>query len=170
MDRSRHPLHDAFLEDHRALIQGLVRVRDALRAGDGERASAEADALDRVAGPHMAFEERVFYPFLAKRLGVEFVAELFEEHRAGQEAIRRLVTVRWVGKLPREERSRLLTQIEIALSHARSCGTLLSHVDYLDEPARDALLERLLDARRLGGRWSGLRSPKTETAAAVGRR
>ena len=76
-------LRDAFLEDHRSLTTGLSNLLQALEDGDLREATRMADDLDQVAGPHMTFEEEVFYPELARILGPEFIERLYGEHEAG---------------------------------------------------------------------------------------
>ena len=84
-------LEEAFLDDHRHLTRGLTDVLDALKAEEDARAIEAADRLDRTVGPHMEFEERVFYPELAKIMGREYVRPLYGEHGVGRRAISRML-------------------------------------------------------------------------------
>lgn len=69
-------LREAFLEDHKHLTRGLTRTLEALRDGDDASAIRLADTMDQAVGPHMAFEEEVFYPKLAGILVEGFVGRL----------------------------------------------------------------------------------------------
>ena len=47
-------------------------------------------------------------------------------------------------------------QLETAMDHALSCGTLLSHVTSKDAAEQQRLLDRLEDISRRGHRWTEL--------------
>ena len=155
-ERTTQRLVDAFEEDHRRLTQGLEELVQALRADDLERATELAERVDRAVGAHIDFEEGVFYPQLEKTLGSKFVSRLFHEHDAGKSAIRSLLAVRERGDLDAETRGEILADLDIALEHALSCGTLLSHLDRLDEEQLATMLRQLHEARERGRRWSQL--------------
>lgn len=159
----RNPLHTAFLEDHQLLMGGLAGIRTALQEGDVATAVRLAQELDTAAGPHMQFEEEIFYPELEKKLGHEFVERLYGEHEVGRRAVAALLELGPEGELEDEARAVLIADIETTLEHALSCGTLLSHVDEQDAEARATLLKQLLDLRRSGARWTQLpeRRPRT---------
>lgn len=149
-------LHDAFLEDHQALTRGLSTVRDALRSGDVTEAARLATALDQRAGPHMQFEEQVFYPLLEPMLGSEFIEQLYAEHAAGQHAIRELSRITSGTVLTPDARKALTHDLDVALDHALSCGTLLSRLDTLDEAERERLLSTLMSLRDEHRKWTDL--------------
>lgn len=155
-ERTTERLVDAFEEDHRDLTEGLDHLVRALRADDLERAFELADRVDRTVGAHIDFEESVFYPQLEKTLGKEFVSRLFHEHDAGKSAIRSLLEARDLGVVDPEARREILADLDTALEHALSCGTLLSHLDSLDEEQLETMLRRLHEARERGRRWSEL--------------
>lgn len=156
------PLREAFLEDNRKLTRGLLRLLDALKENDLVAARREADRLDQDAGPHMAFEEQVFYPTLDRILGSAFVDQLYHEHAEGQDAVRTVLNREPDHPFADHERQALVEHVETALEHALSCGTLLSHVDVLEAPAKQEMLERLLELRRRGRRWTALGSPTAQ--------
>lgn len=158
MDPKSSPLHDAFLEDHRKLTRGLLRLLGTLKENDVGAAQKEADELDRLAGPHMEFEETVFYPTLEKLLGSEFVDQLYHEHGLGQDAVRALLAHEAATPLPEKEQRRLVGQVEMALEHALSCGSLLSHLAAVGEADQRAMLHRLIELRSRGRRWTELSS------------
>ncbi len=155
MPHATDPLGAAFLEDHRHLTRGLVALLHALEEGDDTEARSQAELLDRKVGPHMAFEEQAFYPTLRELLP-SGVTHLYEEHDVGRHAVQRLVAEAGRGPLSDAERRTLAEEVRAMLAHAEGCGTLLSHLDGLPQERRIALLERLLDLRRQGIRWTEL--------------
>lgn len=157
-------LRDAFLEDHRKLTRGLRRLLDALETDALGAARAAADQLDQDAGPHMEFEEHVFYPTLARILGSDTIDELYEEHAQGQEAVRTLLNRPGGRPLTPTERQRLIGQAKTTLEHAIGCGTLLSYVDRFDPAVRREMLVRLHELRRKGRRWTALVSQHHQNA------
>lgn len=142
-------LEREFAKDHQVLTRGLARVLDAVEEGDLDRARALADELDREAGPHIRFEEEVYYPRLRSRLGEDFVEQLYGEHDEGQEAIRSLL--RSEGPLQPDE---VAHHLRTALEHALSCGTLLSHLEGLSDEEREKMVEQLRELREQSVRWT----------------
>jgi hypothetical protein len=152
-------LREAFLDDHKHLTRGLTRTLQALRDGDDANAIQLADTMDRAVGAHMAFEEDVFYPKLAAILGEGFVEHLEEEHEIGQQAVKTLLSHTPGEPLTEEERMELIEGLDTMLDHAVGCGTLLSHLDGLQEAGKKELLDQLLELRRRGVRWTELDHP-----------
>lgn len=147
-------LEAAFLEDHQRLMQGLTALLRAIESADLEPAIRLARELDQDSGPHMAFEEEVFYPRIAETRGQAFVDRLLAEHAVGQRAINALIERSPKRPLTDDERLQLTKDVNLALGHALSCGTLLSEIR-LSEPEREGgEVERLEELRRRGGRWS----------------
>ena len=149
-------LATAFTDDHRVFTRGLSRILRALRRDDHATAVALAEELDRAVGPHIEFEEQVFYPILVESLGRDFVRQLYREHRIGQDAVGALIAHPREKPLPASDRDRLIEQLETAMEHALSCGTLLSHVTSKDAAEQQRLLDRLEDIGRRGNRWTEL--------------
>ena len=153
------PLLRAFHADHRAMTQSLYALLQAVKERDLARAIELAEQVDCVAGPHIAFEEEHFYPLLREPLGDAFVRQLYEEHAAGRSAVETLRECSNPEQLDPSTISRVEEQLEIAVQHARSCGTLASRLSGL-EPTRAARLLRELDALRDQQRcWTDLPTP-----------
>jgi len=150
------PLTQAFLEDHRTLTRGLDQLREAVVNDDFRTAKHLADQLDRSVGGHIEFEERILYPEVALTTGADHVHRLYAEHRAGREAIGRILSVPDTEKLPPDVRPKLLAQLNTVCDHVLSCGTLVSHLASLPAPKQAAILERLLQYRSAGHRWTQL--------------
>ena len=159
------PLATAFTDDHRVFTRGLSRILKALRKDDQTTAVALAVELDRAVGPHIEFEEQVFYPILVESLGKDFVRQLYREHRIGQTAVSALVSHPHGEPLPEGARDRLIEQLETAMDHALSCGTLLSHVTTKDPAEQQRLLDQLEDIGRRGHRWTELPIGRRSVAA-----
>ncbi len=149
-------LHDAFVDDHQRLIRGLGEIRRALHGRETSRAVRLARTLDQDVGPHVEFEESVFYPRLRPLLGAAFIDQLYAEHQVGQDTIRHLLKLDPEGELTQRECDALIAKIDSVLEHALSCGTLLSHLDALDAGQRETLLETLLTIRERRRKWTDL--------------
>jgi hypothetical protein len=156
--RPRSSLETAFVEDHRKLTRGLATLVELVERGDLREAAREARELDEVAGPHIEFEETRFYPEVARSRGKDYVAQLYDEHRSGREALGALEELPRDGdfEMTPEQRDRVLYHLRRALDHAVSCGTLLSHVTTLGESEQRGLLEDLEAFRRAAHRWTEL--------------
>jgi hypothetical protein len=152
----KHGLREAFLEDHQKLTKGLRELLSLVEAERFEDAARVAKELDTVAGAHIEFEEKRFYPEVEKVRGADYVDNLYDEHQSGVEAIRSLERLSGTKGVDAEERDRILRHLHRALDHVVSCGTLLSHVTALDEKAQAELLDALERYRSSGHRWTEL--------------
>ncbi len=145
----------AFLVDHRKFMRLLLDVEQALRAGDIDRARVLGEALDKTAGPHIAFEEEVLYPTLAERTKENaFVVSLYDEHQDIVAALASLLEEREVTPARQQELQRAFTE---GLAHAEHCGTLVSQLAELDEVDQEEALDELKQWRARGVRWTELR-------------
>ena len=148
------------MEDHRHLTQGLSNILQALRDDNLERAIQMAEDLDRVAGPHIEFEEELLYPEVGKSRSPDYVSRLYREHQVALAAVKALINSKTQGRLEPQLKEQILQNLKTGLDHAISCGNLLSHVTSLDQKRQDEMLARLLDLRRIGRRWSELSTSK----------
>lgn len=149
-------LAKAFLEDHRHLTRGFAGLLRAIDDNDLKESRALAEELDRRGGPHIEFEETVFYPELATAFGGDFTRGLYQEHDVAYRAVASLLARNADERLSTAERARLHQQVKTGLDHAITCGTLISHIAGLDPKRQQELLDKLLDLRRKGRRWSEL--------------
>ncbi len=153
-DGHAHSLRAAFLEDHRAMTRGFKRALDAVEANRMDDAVRAADDVDRVAGAHIAFEETVLYPRLREIVGDTYVDQLFDEHGEGRKAIASLLEARdGAADESAVDRGQVVAQLQTALDHAVTCGTLLSHVDAFSSAEQESMLARLLALRAGAPRW-----------------
>ncbi len=138
------------------MTRGLFRIRNALQAGDLGLAVRTADEIDQGVGPHIQFEEEVYYPALRNALGGGFVDQLYREHEVGRGAIRSLLQRQGDDPLDDAERETIIAQIDTMLEHALSCGTLLSHLEVLSEEEKADMLAGLQRFREAKRRWCDL--------------
>lgn len=154
MNDTMHELENAFIEDHQKLSRGYWNIIDAIQAGNFDKARTLAEELDRVAGPHIEFEEKYLYPEVRQSRGDDYTDNLYSEH---SDTIETLIELQSVDNAPSATQTqRWLAGMQRGLDHAASCGTLLSHLDVLDPTRQKSLLEKLIELRQSGKRWSQL--------------
>ncbi len=151
----RTPLELEFIDDHRHMIRALKDLQAAVDAGHWKEAADLADELDRIAGPHIAFEERWLYPLVALHRGSQFSQTLEDEHGVVLDALRCLQSTRSTQWSP-EKQQAMHSSLQTGLDHAVTCGTLLSHLSVLDAEHQEALLGQLQRLRTEGPRWTEL--------------
>ena len=144
-------LQQEFLDDHRVLISSLKEIIESLERGDRAAAVRRAAELDADAGAHIAFEEEIFYPRLAKIYGDDMVERMISEHQAGHRAIKTLLSE---GNNEDFDSERIMPDLEVALDHVLGCGTMLSELDSGQESADSKALERLRELRSTAEAWS----------------
>jgi hypothetical protein len=154
MATKKFPLGECFTEDHRHMTRGFWKLRNSLEAEDLETAIELAHEIDRRVGPHIEFEETVFYPELRKVFGDEFVDRLYREHEVGRALILELLSMDEHAGLPKPRLAEMAQRADKSLEHAVSCGTLLSHMEALDESRQRELLAKLRNIRIRGTPWS----------------
>ena len=146
-------LQQEFLDDHRVLISGLREIIEAMDRGDMPAAVRRAADLDHEAGAHMAFEEEVFYPRLARVYGEEMVQRMIAEHEAGHRAVKTILD-HADTELDSESKAAVMADLEIALKHVLSCGTMLSELDSGISDLDGEALARLRELREQADRWT----------------
>ncbi len=159
-------LAQAFRDDHAVLGRGLHEVSAYLRGGDLRAAKDRADRLDREAGPHIAFEERCFYPVLRRLLGDAEVERLYGEHGDGLAAIRSVAALPEGAVLDESERRGLLEQLEAMETHVVECGELFGAMGRIPRQEQEALHRELLALRERAPRWTELTAGRESGGAA----
>lgn len=146
-------LRAAFLQDHRKMTKGFFRLRQKLEAGDWTEARRIALAIDRDVGPHIEFEETVYYPRLVPVVGAANVDVMYAEHGIGLRLIQDLICA---GSTPPDSAvmSDLADRCQTMLEHAQSCGTLLSNLTGLPPDEQHELLTSLEHIRERGRSWT----------------
>ncbi|TWU50564.1 hypothetical protein Poly51_38560 [Rubripirellula tenax] len=149
-------LQRAFVEDHRTLTQGYLRLLRLLDEGEFAKAAVEARRLDELAGPHIAFEEAFLYPKVGESRGEDYTGKLYAEHAQILDALIELRGLDADSDLSNEAAQSLKQRLQHGLDHAATCGTLLSHLKALPPDQQDQALHQLLDFRMRGTAWSQL--------------
>jgi len=146
-------LRDAFMDDHQEMTRGFVRLRECLQNGDWHSAKGLAAEIDRVAGPHIEFEESLYYPRLAPVVGATAIRHMYREHSVGLDVIREILSAD--HDAPGESvLAEFADRCRRMLEHAHSCGVLLDHLTGLPEDEERELLKRLLKMRYEGRLWT----------------
>lgn len=147
-------LADEFVRDHKDTTRALVSLQSALAGGTDDAVRSAAEQLDRIAGPHIAFEEAVLYPLVAESRGESFEQELLDEHDEVLQALREINDSPSPMSADEATRKKWLAQLRTGLDHVETCGTLLSHLTALPDERRAHLLSELLRLRAEGPRWT----------------
>lgn len=151
-----HNLFDAFREDHAVLGRGFHELSQCLRGDDAAGAREAAERIDTAAGSHIAFEEKHFYPALARMLGATEVRRMYSEHGKGLAAVRDLLEREPGAPLPDDERTRLMELSSAMEAHIAECGEMFAAMGRLPEEEQAALYRQLTVWREKRPRWTGL--------------
>jgi hypothetical protein len=154
-------LFAAFREDHAVLGRGFHDLSQSLRVRDMRAVQKAARHLDEVAGAHIAFEERHFYPALIPLLGANEVERLLNEHARGLGAIREILVMSDSETVPEPRWVALLEWSQEMEQHIAECGELFGAMGRIDVAEREALLQHLLELRRESPRWTDLAGGET---------
>lgn len=146
------PLVREFLADHQQMSQLLLHTLVSLEEDDVVAAVASADALDRVAGPHIAYEESELYPRISgEKLISETTAVMYAEHREAVLAVKKLLD----NPRPNETtKLEIIEGLRTGVRHAEHCGSLVSLLAALPEPEQEASLQKLFEFRKGGRPWT----------------
>ncbi|MCA9193533.1 MAG: hemerythrin domain-containing protein [Planctomycetales bacterium] len=147
-------LTQEFVSDHRKMTRGYRDVKAAVEAGDFLLAKRLVEELDHHCGPHIEFEERFFYPVVRQRQGSDYAEKLTLEHDAVLAAIREILAAE---NMSGSQRADWISKMDEGLSHAATCGTLLSHLTTLSDSDQRSLLKKLKELRDNGHRWTELK-------------
>ncbi len=146
-------LFKAFHQDHAALGRGFHDISTLLRGGDVSAARRVAERLDREAGPHIAFEERQFYPALRKLFGDEDVDRFYDEHQEGVAVLLALLRSEDGDAIDDAVRDDLIKHSEAMEAHIAECGELFEAMGRIPVTEQEDLLRELLAWREKGPCW-----------------
>ena len=154
LDTRKSPLIAEFLKDHQQFSRLLFQIIKLLEAGQISEARTRADELDRLAGPHIAFEEAELYPRL-QILGERNAKEemLVEQHHDALHALKQLVDLE---NPDGDQLESVKAGFNDALKHAEHCGSLISLMTQLNHQEQSESLKSLLDFPAQGQRWTEL--------------
>lgn len=146
------PLVREFLADHQEMSKLLLQTLLSLEEGDTETAIATARALNRVAGPHIEYEESELYPRISgDKLVSETTQRMYEEHREALLALQKLLEN---GEPQGEAREEIIDGLRTGVHHAEHCGSLVSLLAALPLPEQTTSLRKLLELREAGRLWT----------------
>ncbi len=149
-------LEAAFVADHRVMTRGYVELLRAIKNRDFGSATQIAAELDRLAGPHIEFEQEYLYPEVQKIRGQSYASRLYDEHAEVLSAIVELKGLSPDSDPDDGQLSSWTEKIQHGLDHAAACGSLLSHLEAQSAPQQQQLLQSLRELREQGHRWSDL--------------
>ncbi|MCA9215658.1 MAG: hemerythrin domain-containing protein [Planctomycetales bacterium] len=150
----RSELVEEFVRDHKEMSQLLMEVITHLKAKDVAAARSVAQELDRVAGPHIQYEEGDLYPRVSGRaIESEYTRSLYHEHL---EAVTSLKLLLCKDELSEEEVVAVLRGLRNGLKHAEQCGSLVNLLSALPEVAQRESLVFLRECRDRGRLWTDL--------------
>jgi hypothetical protein len=116
-------------------------------------AKGHAAEIDRVAGPHIEFEESLYYPRLAPMVGATAIRHMVQEHSVGLDVIRDILSAD-TSVPDRSILAEFADRCRRMLEHAHSCGVLVTHLTGLPADEERELLKRLLKMRYDGRLWT----------------
>ena len=146
------PLLREFLTDHEKMSQLMLHAVVSLEEGDLDAARQSAKALNKVAGPHIAYEESELYPRISgESLISTTTREMYDEHRAVATARKLLLE----NPIPDQSTlDRILEGPRAGIHHAEHCGSLVTLLAALPKPEQDESLKKLLAYREQGRMWT----------------
>jgi hemerythrin-like domain-containing protein len=156
MTAEQNPLTEAFVSDHRQITRRLSRLLKAVRDGDFEQSREIAVEVNRLAGPHIQFEEEFLYPHIARLLGRDYAVRLYEEHEAGRSVLKQLTRGDRATGFAAGEREALERLLGTAVEHAATCATLVSRMAEAPFNVQASMRAGLDRCRAAGLRWTEL--------------
>jgi hypothetical protein len=157
MNKAYEELKTAFIEDHRELSQGYVKLLQLLEKKELAKLIKESRRFDAMAGPHIAFEETFLYPILVESFGVAYVNNLMAEHSEVLVALLSILKLDANAPLSDKKMHELQESLKRGLEHSESCGSLISYLKVLNTERQKKLLSDLLLFRQLRTSWSELK-------------
>ncbi len=151
---TQNPLVVEFLHDHQQMSRLLYSITQLLKADKVEQAREQARELNELAGPHIAYEECELYPRLAQ-LGEKRVSKelLVGQHHEVVDALEQLLKG---NSFDEQSLKEIIDGFQTGLNHAEHCGSLISLMCRLDEQQQQESLEKLLQLRNEGKKWTDL--------------
>ncbi len=149
-------LRSAFLGDLQQLTNGYQELLQAIEQDDFEQARHLAQKLDRLAGPHIEFEERYLYPQVECQRGEAYAMRLYDEHLAVLDTLISIQQSASQTAPNMRTKQSWMAGIEQGFQHDGSINMLLSHLESLGPHQQAEMLESLERLRTIGRCWSDL--------------
>ena len=154
MTELQNLLEAAFRDDHANLGLSFYKLSASLRIGDLDEARRLARRIDEEAWPHIAFEEKVFYPALRQFLAEEAIDGFYDDHSAGLTVVREILALPGTESLGEERIRELLRESELMEEHIAHCGSIFKAIARLPLEAQKQMYDQLLALRAAGARWT----------------
>ena len=156
MDYVWKALHTAYSEGHQRLVAGLRQIIQAIEQEDYATAVESAGEIDRLAGPHVEFEERYLYPVVEEIDGEATASRLYTQHVHSIATLHELE--HWPeGVAPHADvRQRWLCSLRSAVEHAAQTHALLNYLGGMPLAQKQQMLRRHEALQQHGHRWSEL--------------
>ena len=107
-------------KDHDWIIDNLIILKALVARNDIASAREIVELLDKVAGPHFFFEEKILYPAL-RTLGGDNVDDMLGEHEGAINVVNTLNELFLKDALSDDDRKAVGTAISELFSHALKC-------------------------------------------------
>lgn len=151
-ESARTKLVDEFLADHQEMSRLLLLTLESVRDDRFDDAHTHALELNRVAGPHIAFEEAELYPRVSgSSLVSATTRELYAEHRKAVTALKKLLDHPLPDAATKHE---IIAGLQTGIDHSKHCGSLARLLSALPEPEQSQSLQVLLEQRNQGRQWT----------------
>ena len=145
--QTQTPLVREYLEDHQGMAHLFYQILVALDEGESTRAQDLAKELNRVGGPHIAYEKLELYPRLSASQKSQ---QLCADHQHVTQALKMVLEHE---SLEGEDEQLVMEGLRIGLDHAEQCRALVGLLAALPESEQATSLEVLRDLKRRGQCW-----------------
>jgi len=153
MTEIKNKLFNAFKADHALLGSGFYTLATCLHNKNISDAKSVATKINIDAGPHIAFEEEVFYPTLKRFIKQQELDEMYSEHKLGRALLEKVLSIDESAHLQDAIQKELLAQIDVIESHISQCGELFGMMENLNESEMQYLYDKLTDYQLLAPHW-----------------
>jgi len=159
MTEIKNQLSQAFKADHALLGSNFYTLATSLRNKDIACAKEVVKKINIEAGPHIAFEEDVFYPALERFIETEELEQMYEEHRLGRALLTKVLALDETKELEDSTQKALLAEIDAIETHIAGCGELFGMMGSLTEDETQDLLNKLTTYRLNAPNWLSRQEP-----------
>lgn len=149
---ARSELEKEFLGDHRKMTRAFRDLIAAVEKNEVVEMREIANRLNRIAGPHIAFEEATLYPLVDHNTNENASADFLDEHDTARDAVVNLI--KQTEPLNDTDKASILGQLQTGFDHAISCGSLLSHLTVASPEEQHAMLAQLQGLREQQCLWT----------------
>ncbi len=142
---ARETLAERLRQEHHRLIGALQALRQTLLDRDRAGAIETLDRLDRLAGPHIRFEEEWLFPALGSRLDDRRLHDLTREHVDVADIIRLIRVKLAAPDIQGDEYLALAATLAPFFAHTVTCDGLNVLITHCDDAGQTRLHKALDD-------------------------